>query len=136
MTTSTLVGTRPAGGKVGSWAVFKHLGIDEYTKVARDLMETVDGYMAGIAAIGGLKMHVKPNLTIFNFGSDGVDIFRVAEVMAESEWVPGMAQRPKGLHAMLSMLHAPAREDYLADLARAVEKTRLSDKQLTISATY
>ena len=37
---------------------------------------------------------------------------------------------------MLSMLHAPAREDYLADLAKAVEKTRLSDEKSTISATY
>ena len=99
-------------------------------------METVDGYVAGIEAIDGLKMHAKPNFTIINFGSDEVDIFRVAEVMAESERVPGMTQRPKGLQAMLSMLHAPAREDYLADLAKAVKKTRLSDEKSTISATY
>ena len=49
-------------------------------------MEMVDGYVAGIEAIDGLKMHAKPDLTIINFGSDEVDIFRVAEVMAESEW--------------------------------------------------
>ena len=136
MTTSNAGWYAPAGGIAGSWAVFKHLGIDGYTTVARDLMEMVDGYVAGIEAIDGLKMHAKPDLTIINFGSDEVDIFRVAEVMAESEWVPGMTQRPKGLHAMLSMLHAPAREDYLADLAKAVEKTRLSDEKSTISATY
>ena len=99
-------------------------------------MEMVGGYVAGIEAIDGLKMHAKPDLTIINFGSDEVDIFRVAEVMVESEWVPGMTQRPKGLNAMLSMLHAPAREDFLADLAKAVEKTRLSDEKSTISATH
>ena len=69
-------------------------------------MEMVGRYVAGIEAIDGLKMHAKPDLTIINFGSDEVDIFRVAEVMAESGWVPGMTQRPKGLNAMLSMLHA------------------------------
>ena len=85
-------------------------------------MEMVGGYVAGIEAIDGLKMHAKPDLTIINFGSDEVDIFRVAEVMVESEWVPGMTQRPKGLNAMLSMLHAPAREDYLADLQKLLRR--------------
>ena len=99
-------------------------------------MEMDDRFVAGIEAIDGLKMHAKPDLTIINFGSDEVEIFRVAEVMAESEWVLGMTQRPKALHAMLSILHAPAREDYLADLAKAVEKTRLSDEKSTISATH
>ena len=37
-------------------------------------------------AIDGLKMHAKPDLTIINFGSDEVDIFRVAEFMAN--WCP------------------------------------------------
>ena len=96
----------------------------------------VDGYVAGIEAIDGLKMHANPDLTIINFGSDEVEIFLVAEVMAESEWVLGMTQRPKRPHAMLSMLHAPAREDYLTDLAKAFEKTRLSDEKSTISATH
>ena len=49
-----------------------------------DTMMMVDGYVAGIEAIDGLKMHAKPDVIIINFGSDEVDIFRVAEVMAES----------------------------------------------------
>lgn len=136
MTTSTLVGTRPAGGIAGSWAVFKHLGIDGYTQVAADLMEMVDGYVAGIEAIPGLRMHVKPDLTIINFGSDEIDIFSVAEKMAESDWVPGLTQRPKGMHAMLSMLHAPAREGYLRDLARAVSTVRSDGGASTFTARY
>jgi glutamate/tyrosine decarboxylase-like PLP-dependent enzyme len=136
MTTSTLVGTRPAGGIAGSWAVFKHLGIDGYTQVAADLMEMVDGYVAGIEAISGLRMHVKPDLTIINFGSDEIDIFSVAEKMAESGWVPGLTQRPEGMHAMLSMLHAPARETYLRDLARAVSTVRSDGGASTFTARY
>jgi glutamate/tyrosine decarboxylase-like PLP-dependent enzyme len=136
MTTSTLVGTRSAGGIAGSWAVFKHLGIDGYTQVAADLMEMVDGYVAGIEAIPGLQMHVKPDLTIINFGSDEIDIFSVAEKMAESDWVPGLTQRPKGMHAMLSMLHAPACEAYLRDLARAVSTVRSDGGASTFTARY
>lgn len=127
MTTSTLVGTRPAGGIAGAWAVFRHLGADGYTEVARALMEMTDAYVAGIEAIPGLKMHAKPDLSIINFGSDDVDIFRVAEHMAAAGWVPGLTQRPMGMHAMLSMLHAPARENYLKDLAEAVTVVRNGD---------
>ncbi|MBT5497956.1 MAG: aspartate aminotransferase family protein, partial [Alphaproteobacteria bacterium] len=136
MTTSTLVGTRPAGGIAGAWAVFKHLGIDGYTQVAADLMEMVDGYVAGIEAIPDLRMHAKPDLTIINFGSDEVDIFSVAEQMAGSDWVPGLTQRPKGMHAMLSMLHAPIRETYLRDLAAAVSTVRADGSASTLTARY
>jgi sphinganine-1-phosphate aldolase len=38
--------------------------------------------------------------------------------------VPGLTRDPKGIHAMLSMLHEPAREAYLADLSDAVAKVR------------
>ena len=68
MTTSTLVDTRPAGGIAGAWAVFKHLGIDGYTQVAADLMEMVDGYVAGIKVIPDLRIHAKPDFTTINFG--------------------------------------------------------------------
>lgn len=136
MTTSTLVGTRPAGGIAGAWAVFKHLGIDGYTHVAADLMEMVDGYVAGIEAIPDLRMHAKPDLTIINFGSDEVDIFSVAEQMAGSDWVPGLTQRPKGMHAMLSMLHAPIRETYLRDLAAAVSTVQADGSASTLTARY
>ena len=99
-------------------------------------MAMVDGYVAGIEAIPGLRMHAKPDLTIINFGSDEIDIFSVAKQMAGSDWVPGLTQRPKGMHAMLSMLHAPARETYLRDLAAAVATVRADGGASTLAARY
>lgn len=137
MTTTTLVGTRPAGGIAGSWAVFKHLGRAGYTKIASDLLAMTDAYVTGIEAIPGLKMHARPDLTIINFGSDEVDIFRVGEEMAARDWVPGLTQRPRGMHAMLSMLHAPACETYLRDLSDAVGVVRAEGGRASeISARY
>ena len=136
MTTTTLVGTRPAGGVAGAWAIFHHLGVEGYLGIARDLMDMVDGYVAGIDAIPGLHMHAPPDLSIINFGSDEVDIFKVAEAMEARDWVPGLTQRPKGMHAMLSMLHAPAREAYLSDLGEAVEAARGTEGDSSLRATY
>ncbi|GMG82117.1 aspartate aminotransferase family protein [Paralimibaculum aggregatum] len=133
--TRTMTGTRPGGAIAGAWAVLRHLGRSGYEQVARDLFAMVDGYAAGIRAIPGLALHAEPELAILNWGWEEGDIFAVAERMAERGWVPGLTQRPKGMHAMLSMLHAPARERYLADLASAVEAARGS-ASAGISASY
>jgi glutamate/tyrosine decarboxylase-like PLP-dependent enzyme len=124
--TTTFVGTRPAGGVAAAWAVFKHLGIEGYKKIASDLLSHVDAYRAGIAAIPGLKVLGAPDLSIVAFGSDEIDVFRVAEVMAEKGWLPGLLQRPKGIHRMVSRLHLPVMDEYLSDLRTAVACVRES----------
>ena len=45
-------------------------------------MEMVGGYVAGIDAIRGLRIHFKPDPTIINFVSDELDIFSVGEKLA------------------------------------------------------
>lgn len=122
--TTTIVGTRPAGGVAAAWAVFKHLGISGYKRITEALLAEVDAYQAGILSIPGLKLIGKPDLSIVAFGSDEVDIFRVAEVMAEKGWLPGLLQKPKAIHRMVTRLHVPVMDEYLADLRAAVQRVR------------
>jgi sphinganine-1-phosphate aldolase len=122
--TTTIVGTRPAGGVAAAWAVFKHLGVAGYKRIAEDLLAHVDDYRAAIASIPGLKVLGDPHLSIVAFGSDEIDIFRVAEVMTEKGWLPGLLQRPKAIHRMISRLHVPVMDEYLADLRDAVRRVR------------
>ena len=136
--TSTLVGTRPAGGVAAAWATFNFLGSEGYRRIARDLMAFVDAYKAGVSEIPGLKILGKPELSIVAYGSDELDIFRVAEVMGEKGWLPGLVQKPKAIHRMMSMLHAPSLQEYLSDLRAAVGVVRQAGSQqaATIKATY
>ena len=135
--TSTLVGTRPAGGVAGAWATFQFLGVEGYKKVATDLMGFVDAYRAGISAIDGLKVLGNPHLSIVAYCSDEFDIFRVAELMSEKGWLPGLLQQPKGIHRMMSMVHAVSLDEYLADLRIAVEQVRrTAPAKSSIQATY
>ena len=122
--TQTLVGTRPGGGVAGAWAVMNHLGHAGYRAIAADLLANATAYRDGIRATPELKLHAEPDLTIICFGSDSLDMFRVAELMAEKGWLPGLTQQPKGMHLMLSMLHAPSRPAWLSDLAGAVDGAR------------
>lgn len=135
--TSTLVGTRPAGGVAAAWAVLNHLGAAGYTAIARELMETRDAYLEGLRQLGGFDVVADPDLTIINFrATDDTDIFAVAEHMTSRGWLIGLTQQPKGMHLMLSMKHRDAREDYFNDLAAARDDARRTGSRGTVSASY
>lgn len=135
--TATLVGTRPGGGVAASWAVLNYLGTEGYKRIAAELMRMTQAYVTGIEAIDGLRMWTRPDLTIINFGSDEVDVFSVADRMAKRGWLPGLTQAPRGMHAMLSMLHDPVRDTYLEDLASAVAEVReTGETSAAVKAAY
>ena len=108
--------------------------------IARQMADMTDAYVAGIKAIDGLHLWAEPDLTIINFGAqDGnneLDIFTVAEGMDRRGWLPGLTQNPKGMHAMLSMFHAPGRAEYLADLAASVDEAKGMDGGSDLKAVY
>jgi glutamate/tyrosine decarboxylase-like PLP-dependent enzyme len=120
--TATLVGTRPGGAVAAAWAVLKFLGRDGYTAIARRLLAMREAYAAGIAAIPGMAIYGAPDLSIVAFGKADSDMKAIAAGMAERGWVPGMVHEPPGLHLMLSLLHEPVCEQYLADLASAASR--------------
>lgn len=128
--TATLAGTRPGGAVAGAWAVLNYLGTDGYRDAARRLADMVDRYSAGIQAIEGLEMWAKPDVSIINYGSQSLNILAVAERMHAKGWLPGLTKAPRGMHAMLSMLHdGQACEDYLRDLGTCVEDVRKDPMQ-------
>jgi sphinganine-1-phosphate aldolase len=121
--TATLVGTRPGGAIAGAWATLQFMGEQGYVATARQIMELVAAYRHGIEAIG-LSVMGAPDLSILCFNSDEFDVLRVGELMATRGWLPGLVREPKAMHLMLSMLHAPARDDYLRDLRDSVAQVR------------
>ncbi|MEZ5844867.1 MAG: aminotransferase class V-fold PLP-dependent enzyme [Hyphomicrobiaceae bacterium] len=135
--TSTISGTRPSGAVAAAWAVFNLLGIEGYKRIARDLMDMVDRYKAGVEGTSGLRILGAPHLSIVAFGSDEIDVFRVAEVMAGKGWLPGLLQEPKGIHRMMSMVHADSNDEYIADLRAAVGIVRQeAPETASLKATY
>lgn len=136
--TQTLAGTRPGGAVAGAWAVLNFLGEDGYRDAARRLADMVDGYVAGIEAIEGLEMWEKPDVSIINFGSNSLNILAVAERMYKMGWLPGLTKAPRGMHAMLSMIHGGhAQADYLRDLRTCVEDVRKDPMQKSsLEAVY
>ena len=134
--TATLVGTRPGGAVAGAWSTLQAMGEQGYVDTAQQIMRLVSAYRRGIEAIG-LTVIGEPDLSILCFTSHEVDMLRVGEVMATRGWLPGLVREPHAMHLMLSMLHAPARKDYLRDLSDAVAQVRAEkDRAARIDVTY
>ena len=50
--------------------------------------------------------------------------FTVADRMTALGWSVGRIREPRGIHPMLTPVHAPIIDEYLADLARSVDEAR------------
>jgi glutamate/tyrosine decarboxylase-like PLP-dependent enzyme len=118
--TLTLAGTRPGGAIAAAWAVMHFLGADGYREIARIVMETRQRLVGGLARIGhGLHVWSDPELWAVGYGSDAVDILAVADMLTARGWWPGRVREPRGIHLMITPVHAPVIEEYVADLAAA-----------------
>lgn len=133
--TATLVGTRPAGGVAGAWAVINFLGREGYTAIAERLLLMKDAYVSGVRAIDGATIFGEPDLSIIGIGAPGRDVGAIAAGMAERGWVPGLLRDPPGLHMMMSLLHEPARPRYLADLRTVLAAAPVA-RNAPVAAVY
>lgn len=134
--TATIAGTRPGGAIAGAWATLHAMGEAGYVKTAHDIMQLVAAYRHGIEALS-LRVVGDPDLSILCFTSDDVDMLRVGERMAARGWLPGLVREPKSMHLMLSMLHAPALDDYLRDLGACIDAVRgEGERAAQIRVTY
>lgn len=126
MSTPTAAGTRPGGAIASAWAVLHYLGIEGYREKTRAVTETRARMMQAIDAMPALHTYGDPQLGLFTFGSDSLDIFAVWGRMAKQGWFTGLITEPRGIHLMLSPAHADVADQYLEDLDRAVSEVAAS----------
>ncbi|MEW5785126.1 MAG: aspartate aminotransferase family protein [Bacillota bacterium] len=112
----SMTGTRPGGAIAAAWAIMKYLGEAGYRKLAGGIMETTRKLKEGIAAVPGLYILGRPEMSVFAFGSDTIDIHLLADAMEERGWHMDRQQKPPCLHVMVTPAHAPVADQFLADL--------------------
>ncbi|GAB3383353.1 pyridoxal phosphate-dependent decarboxylase family protein [Amycolatopsis echigonensis] len=129
MLNPTLQSTRSGGPLAAAWAVVHHLGEDGYLKLASRAREAVERIRAGVAGIPGLRVLGDPVSTLVAFtGSDGFDLFTVADEMKARGWYvqPQFAHgtSPLNLHLTVTAANHGSEREFLADLAASVEAAR------------
>lgn len=113
----TSAGTRSAAPIAGAWAAINHLGEDGYLRLTQIVRDTAQRFRDGIGAIDGLRVTHEPDLSLFEFGSDELDIGAIGDVMDDRGW--NLDRQQGGLHLMISPYHARVVDRFLEDLAFA-----------------
>ena len=121
-----LLGTRPGGAYAAAWAAIQKFGQEGYVRLAEKTLRTVDALKEGIGAIAPLEIIGDPPGPLLSYRSAdrGVNIFAVGDQMEGKGWHIDRLQMPDALHAMVTPAHEAVWQDYLADLADAVETVR------------
>jgi sphinganine-1-phosphate aldolase len=133
--TPNMSGARPGGAIAAAWAVMHYFGLDGYMKLTRTMMETTRRLIDGINAIDGLAVLGKPDMNVFAFGSDTLNIYALGEAMGKRRWHIEPQHMPPCLHMTISPFHANVTDEFLKDLAAAAEEVRgLSDADLSGTA--
>jgi glutamate/tyrosine decarboxylase-like PLP-dependent enzyme len=115
---ASTAGTRPGAPIAGAWAAISHLGQEGYLRLTARVMEATDHLLAGIRQIDPLRIHYKPDLSLFEFGSARIDMNALCDVMDERGW--NLDRQQGGLHLMVSPGHDRVAEAFLDDLRAAV----------------
>jgi len=124
----TMLGTRPGGPVAAAWAALQALGEDGYLELARAAIGAADRLRAGIARIPGLVLLGKGDATIVAFGAVGLDIYAIADRLEARGWSVDRQHRPASLHLTVTANHAAIVDEYLRDLANAVDDVRRDPK--------
>ena len=121
--TATKHGERAAS----AWAVMRRMGRQGYVESTRRVLELVDFIATGIEQIDGLRLVVKPDITLISFTSDAYDMHRIHEEMLARRWghvfgsYNGMGYIRLSIHPHRDMDHA---RGFLAGLRESVDIVR------------
>lgn len=125
--TPALAGARTGGSIAGAWAVLNFLGEEGYLDLARRMMTSTKQLIAGINGIEGLSVLGEPEMTVFAFGSDTVNVYALAEALHDRKWHVERQHLPPSLHMMVSPEHDTVVDEFLADLIISTDQVRHLD---------
>lgn len=135
MVTPTLAGTRPGGAISAAWAVMNYLGVAGYREKQGQVTQAREKIEAGARALG-FEILGKPQLGIVAFRHPDVASLAVWSKLRERGWFASLTTEPQSLHLMLSPFHAQVADQYLTDLAWALDEARTASKPTTSEVRY
>lgn len=119
-----VLSTRSAGPMAGAWAVLHYFGEEGYQRMIREVMNTTRKMVDGVRAIEGLRVLGEPEICMFSFASDAVNVYQLADEMSKRGWYvqPQLSTElsPPNLHISVNRNTTPVVDEFLAELREAV----------------
>ena len=117
-------GTRPGAPVAAAWAVLNYLGESGYLEMTDLVMKAARRLQEGVNATPGLKVISNPEMSVFAIGSDGLDVYALADELTARNWHLDRQQFPPTLHMTVQFGHVEVVEEFLRDLADAANAVR------------
>lgn len=122
---TTILSSKSGGPAAGSWAALKFMGEEGYQNIVRRLMEAKETLVNGINAIPGLRVLGHPDMCMFCFTSDQVNVFQLQnEVKKRGFYIQpqlSTALSPPNLHISVIPSVVGNEQPFLKALAEAHE---------------
>lgn len=118
--TAGFLGTRNGASVVATWALFQMLGMNGYLERAKKSMETALTLQREINLTGGLHVIGKPDMSVFAFTSDCLNIYHVGDELDKRGWHLSRLQFPAALHMNVTHFNQEQALPFLEDLREVV----------------
>lgn len=124
----TVLSTKTGGPIAAAWAVMNYLGEEGYKKIVRRVQEATERMIAGVSAIPELRVMGKPDMCLFAFTSDTLDMFQLADALVARGYVVqsqfGKPGAPRNIHISLQYSSVDTVEGFLNTLRECVEEVK------------
>ncbi len=117
-------GTRPGAPIAAAWAVINYLGEEGYLELTDLVMNAARHLQEGVNAIPGLKVISDPEMSVFAIGSDGLDVYALADELTARNWHLDRQQFPPTLHMTVQFGQVGVVDEFLRDLNSAANAVR------------
>ncbi len=117
-------GTRPGAPIAAAWAVLNYLGESGYLEMTDLVMKATRRLQDSVDATPGLKVISDPEMSVFAIGSDGLDVYSLADELTKRNWHLDRQQFPPTLHMTVQFGHVGVVDEFLKDLSDAANVVR------------
>ena len=125
---TSFLGTKPGGIVAASWFALNHIGENGYIELTQKTMSATKVIYDFIQNSEHLSLIGNPIMSLIAFHSEKYDIYHIADELSNLGWYIGRLQNPRGIHLVVSQIHADgAAENFIADLQSVLKSLSSSE---------
>ena len=125
---TSFLGTKPGGIVAASWFALNHIGENGYIELTQKTMSATKVIYDFIQKSEHLSLIGNPIMSLIAFHSEKYDIYYIADELSNLGWYIGRLQNPRGIHLVVSQIHADgAAENFIADLQSVLKSLSSSE---------
>ena len=125
---TSFLGTKPGGIVAASWFALNHIGENGYIELTQKTMSATKVIYDFIQNSEHLSLIGNPIMSLIAFQSEKYDIYHIADELSNLGWYIGRLQNPRGIHLVVSQIHADgAAENFIADLQSVLKSLSRSE---------